>query len=262
LDFYHKCGKEIEDRLRLKTFPIAIKVLETEEDIPQGALRPARDMNTHLSLCQGFAMSRREGTMVAMLKEDMWCFEPVIGYGIEEPPQYFMEGHNRYPRDVDNLEAGANYAGEFPRLETSKYVGVISAAIATTPFEPDVIMLYCDSAQLSLALLAREYKEGLSLPCRLSSHAACMYGVVPAMKDNQCQVTVPCRGDRYTAIASDNEMVLVIPKGKLGLVLEGLRYVAETGSKLPRGYQMKPEWELPGPYKKAGKMLGMAMPQS
>jgi hypothetical protein len=47
---------------------------------------------------------------MAMLKEDHWCFEPVVGYGLGEPPEYFLEGHNRYPRDVETLAAGKTYA--------------------------------------------------------------------------------------------------------------------------------------------------------
>lgn len=260
LSVLHDYGEELDKRLRLKTFPIAIKLLEKERDIPKGAVRPRRDLGTHFSLCQGFAMSRREGTAVAMLKEDQWCFEPVVGYGMEPPPDYFLEGYNRYPRDVDNLQAGANYAREFPRLETGKYIGVMSASLVTTPFEPEVVMVYCNSAQLSLLLLGRECKDGFNLKCSLSSHAACIYAVVPVIQTGQCQITVPCRGEHYAAIAGDDEMIFSVPPAKLEDLITGLRYVDETGSKLPRGYQMHPEWDLPGAYKKAGKMLGMEIP--
>ena len=47
---------------------------------------------------------------MAMLREDMWCPEPVMGFGLQEPPDYFMEGNNRYPRDVSTPEAGKVYA--------------------------------------------------------------------------------------------------------------------------------------------------------
>jgi uncharacterized protein (DUF169 family) len=100
LSAYHGFGEELEGRLRLKTFPVAMKLLENESDIPEGAIRPLKHFGHHLSLCQAFQLSRREGQAMAMLKEDMWCFEPVIGYGLAEPPEYFIQGHNRYPKDV------------------------------------------------------------------------------------------------------------------------------------------------------------------
>jgi len=253
---YREYGEELERRLRLKTFPLALKLLEKEEDIPDGAQRPLKDMGHHLSLCQAFQLSRREGTAIAMLKEDNWCFEPVVGYGLGEPPQYFFEGHNRFPNDVATLEAGRHYAEEFPRLEVGKYAGVVSAPLSTTNFEPDLVMIYCDLTQLSLLLLGREYKEGYNLKCALSSHAACVYAVVPAIQRGECQVAVPCRGDHYRAMAADDEIIFTMPKGRLEDLMAGLRHGSSTGSRLPRGYTLFPEYPLPESYQKIAKMMG------
>ena len=62
-------GEELERRLQLRTSPIAIKLIQQKEEIPKGAVRPVKDLGYHLALCQGFAMSRRNKTTVAMLKE-------------------------------------------------------------------------------------------------------------------------------------------------------------------------------------------------
>jgi len=258
LSILHNYGKEIENRLRLQTFPLAIKLLEKEADIPQGAQRPLKDLGCKLMACQGFAMSRRDGATVAMLKEDMWCFEPVIGYGIEKPPQYFLDGYNRFPHDVETLEAGRNFASQFPRLEYGKYIGVMSAPLTTTSFEPDLVMIYCNTEQLNLLLLGREYKDGGNLKCSLSAHAVCVYSVVPVMQNDDYYVAIPCGGDRRTAIAKDYEMVFTVSQEKLEELLLGLRYIEEHGdSKLPRTYQMKPEPTTSEPYEKIARTLGM-----
>lgn len=253
----HKYAEELEKRVRLKTFPLAVKLIEKEEDIPEGAVRPLRDLGYHMPLCQVFATSRREGTLMAALKEDMLCFEPVVGYGMAEPPQYFLEGHNRFPEDVESLEIGRNYASDFPRLPVGKYIGVISAPLQTANFEPDLVMLYCDSAQLSLLLLAREYKIGYDLKQSLSSHAACVYSVVPAMQTGECRVAIPCRGDHYFAIGGDDELVFTVPIDKLGDLMQGLRYLETTGSKLPKNYSMMHEPEFPESYMEIARMTGM-----
>ena len=67
LKTYREYGEEVERRLRLKTFPLAVKMLESAESIPNGAQRPLKDFGYHLSLCQAFQMSRRDGITVAML---------------------------------------------------------------------------------------------------------------------------------------------------------------------------------------------------
>ena len=257
LEYLQKCAEEISRRVCLKTFPLAVKLLKKEEDIPQEAMRPLRDLGYRLELCQAYATSRRDGTLIAMLKEDMWCFEPVVGYGLTEPPQYFLEGHNRFPQDVETLEVGKNYASDLPRLPVGKYIGIMSAPLRTTNFEPDLVMIYGDSAQLSLLLLAREYKEGHDLKCSFSSHAACVYSVVPVIQTGECRVAIPCRGDHYSAIAGDDELIFTVPTKKLEDLMVGLRYLETTGSKLPRNYRMKREPELPDSYIKIAKMIGM-----
>jgi len=256
LSAYQQYGEELERRLRLRSFPLAWKMLEKEADIPQGAKRPKRDWGFHIAACQGFQMSRREGTIVAMLKEDMWCAEATIGYGLGEPPDYFLQGHNRYPDDVATLEAGRIYALEYPRLQAGKYIGIASAPLKATNFEPDLVVVYCDSPQLNLLLLAREYKDGHNLNCHLSSHAACVYATVPALQSGNCQVAVPCRGDRYAAGAGDDEMIFAVPEGKLEDLMAGLRYVEKSGSRLPRAFRMQYEYPLRESYKKIARMMG------
>ena len=257
LEQVHGWAEEIEKRLRLQTFPLAIKLLQKEADIPEGTVRPKRDLGYHLELCQAFQMSRREGTIIAMLKEDMWCFEPVVGYGLAEPPQYFLDGYNRFPQDVETLEAGRNYAYEFPRLETGKYIGVISAPLMTANFEPDVVILYCNPAQLTILLLGREYRDGYNLKCALSGHAACVYSIVPSIQNGKCQVAIPCRGDRWLAMAADDELIFAVPMEQMGDLMLGLRHIAETDSKMPLKRVVRPEPEKPESYMKIAEMLGM-----
>jgi len=251
----HEYGEEIERRIRLKTFPLAIKLLGSEADTPEGAFRPLRDLGHRMPLCQGYALSRREGWPIAMFKEDMICFEPIVGYGFAQPPKYFLEGNNRFPEDVKDLEAGKNYAGDFPRLEVGKYKGVVSAPLTTANFEPDLVMIYCNSEQISLLLLGREYKHGHDLKCSLSSHAACVYSVVTAMTSGDYQVAIPCRGDRYIALAGDDEFILSLPVQKLDDLIEGLRYVERSNSKLPRTPLMGDTYPFPPSYFKILDMM-------
>jgi len=129
--------------------------------------------------------------------------------------------------------------------------------LKTTNFNPDLVMIYCDSSQLSLLLLAREYKDGHDLKCSLSSHAACVYSVVPVLQTGECRVAIPCRGDKYKAMAGDDEMIFTVPVGKLEDLMAGLRYLETTGSRLPRTYRMQREPELPLNYFEIAKMIGM-----
>lgn len=259
LDIFHEYAEVLERLLRLRTFPVAIKLLEKEGDIAEGAIRPKRDLGHLIETCQGFAMTRREGKTVAMLKEDMWCFEPVIGYGLAEPPQYFLQGYNRFPDSAITLEIASNWARAFPRLKFGRYIGILSAPLMTANFEPDLVMLYCDPAQLTSLLIAVDCVYGRDLTCRLSGHAACVYSVVLVIETRECQVTSPCWGDRREAIAQDYEVIFTAPMEKLEGLLSGLRHLVKHGWGLPIEFFMVPECKMPESYIKIGKMLGMEM---
>jgi len=250
-------AEEIERRLRLKTFPLALKMLEKERDIPEGAVRPKRDRGYHLATCQGFAISRREGKLLAMLKEDMWCSESVVGLGLAEAPQFFLDGYTRFPESVASLEAGSNWAHEFPRFEANKYVGVMSSPLAASNFEPDVVILYCDSTQLKLILSAAAWKNGQEVTCTVSGKGACVYAIVPVVQQQRCQVTVPCGGDKRLALSQDDEIIFSFPWAKMEELLIALRSLEQYGLRLPLDYQMMIEYEFGESYLKVGRMMGM-----
>jgi len=189
-------GEEIERRVLLRNISDRNQVAENEKDIPAGAIRPKRDLGFHLALCQAFAMSRREKKTVAMLKEDQWCYLPVISFGFAEPPDFFLEGNTFVKFSVGNLKAAADLASALPRLEPGKYVGVVSAPLSRAAFEPDMVVIYCNTNQLRCLLSALKYKDGYLVKSTLDPGGACFQATVPVMQTGECQVTVPCGGDR------------------------------------------------------------------
>ena len=257
LSDFRSYGEELERRLRLKTLPLALKMLASEEDIPDGAIRPKRDLGLHLALCQGFAMSRREGTVVAMLKEDNWCYAPVMALGFAEPPDYYLEGNTSFPARVESLEAAQRLAKESPRLEYGKYIGILSAPLKIASFEPDLVVIYCDSAQLRSLLSGIRYKEGYQVTSTLEPGGACVQSTVPVILSGDCQVTVPCLGDRQRALAQDDEMIFSVPKKRLEDLMLGIRHFDEAGYGFPIKFGMKPEYPLSEIYVKMGRLLGM-----
>ena len=51
MDDLNRFGEELERMLMLRTSPIAVKMLESEADIPAGAVRPWSGRNQHLAQC-------------------------------------------------------------------------------------------------------------------------------------------------------------------------------------------------------------------
>jgi uncharacterized protein (DUF169 family) len=253
---FNSYGEELEKLVRLKTAPIAVKMLQKEADIPKEAIRPKRDRGHHLAQCQAFALTRRKGETIAMLKEDNWCWAPLIGYGLVEPfnektvsPMYYI---------VENMKAAKRMRKTFPRLEYGKYIGILTAPLKTASFKPDLILIYSNNAQLRNLLLAIKYKEGRLVKSEFDPIDSCVYSVVPVIEGGDYRITLPDPGDYERAMAEEDEIILSVPAAKLEELMTGLRFF--EGIKL--GYrhfnrQMMPDFPQPPFYKELFKKWGL-----
>lgn len=130
-------------------------------------------------------------------------------------------------------------------------------AKAEVAFAPDVVMIYCNPAQLTMLLLGIAYRDGLDVASQLGGHAACVYAVVPPMKTGRCWVSTHCMGDRVRAMAGDSEMIFSLPQDAAEDLLRGLRHIGETGRQVPFGRTLVPEYQMSESYSKIARMLGM-----
>jgi len=250
-------GESLENFLKLQTFPLGIKLLKKEKDIPKEAKRPKKDYGYRFITCQGFSESRRSGEIIAQTKDDMWCFEAAMGYGFIEPVDYFLEGNTRFPESISTLEAGRFWAQHFPCLEYGKYSAIVSAPLAKINFEPDVVIIYCDSIQLTQLLCARTWIDGYEFTSRMSGHAACVHSILPVMQTGECQVSFPCVGDRRRAWASNDEIIFSTPLEKVEGLIQGLNCMKKYGAGLPLVPSLPHEPEMHPSYMKMAKITGM-----
>jgi len=240
-------GKEIEDILRLDSFTVAVKMIQKKDEIPAEAVRPKRDLDQHIAQCQAFSLTRREGKTVAMLKEDHWCYAPVIGYGLVEQPDFFNKGGLYNPQFDDDPEikealggTGSKFLGHFlekpalakdmtfPCFKAGKYIGCLTAPLRNTTFEPDVIFIYSNNAQLRNILMAIKYKEGVHVTSEFDPIDSCIYSLVPLVEGKQnYMITIPDPGEQERALTDENKIIFSLTKDKIKILVEGLRHYDE-----------------------------------
>jgi uncharacterized protein (DUF169 family) len=240
LSEFNKYGEELENHLLLRTSPIAVKMLEKEADIPEGAVRPSKDRGYHLAQCQAFAMSRREGTTVAMLKEDHWCPTAPMAYGM-----------------VDRPESIASWTHPYDCFEQGKYVGIVTAPLKNANFMPDVVIIYANPAQLRGLLLTLPVADVPSI----SGHffpPSCGWAVVTPMMSKQCYVVIPDPGEYQRALTQEGDMMFSIPQEKMPAMMANVRK-NEHGPFSYRDHHMfmQPDFEQPEFYKELFKSWGL-----
>jgi len=253
----HEMGAELEGWLRMRVHPIAVKLLRDEKEVPEEAIIPTRDWGRKYALCQSLARSQRNGETIAMFIGDHWCPEPVVGLGFAKRIPHFLEGHHRYPDSVRDLKAGSEWCTNMPFLEYGLYKGILSAPINICTFMPDVIVMHVNGMMTSQLLNVRNWIDGKDVHAQLSGHAACVYTIVPPLLKRDCQVAVPCKGDRSIALAQDDEILFSLVPEMLPDFIEGLRWLDKHGWSIPMIQRYHEEYDLKLSYKELAERLGM-----
>jgi uncharacterized protein (DUF169 family) len=258
---FNTCGADLERMMSLRSYPIAIKLLQSEADVPEGAIRPKRDRGEHWAVCQVFSLARRQGDTIAMFLEDHWCFEPIISYGLVETPQDYLEGFTNSFFIADK-EAAAKHAQEMTRLPLGRYPGMVIGPLVHANYEPDLTMIYCTPAQLRHLLLALRYLHGTQVTSTLDPIGSCVHSVVAPFLTGECQVTIPDPGDFERAGAGEDEMVLTVPTTRLDELMTGLYHFEEIGRGFRRfNLSLHPDFKQPPFYEEYFKKWGLEGPK-
>lgn len=252
----HKNAKEIKNILCLPTYPLAIKMLSSKEDIPNEAKRPLKDMGFHLDLCQGFAISRWGKKTIAMLKEDMWCMAPTVGFGFVEPSPEWLEG-NHHLSYAMNQKVARNIIQSTPRFKFGEYIGIVFTPLEKCSFIPDLFITYCDPYQLTHILAARNCIDGENVISTLSGNCACVFAVTPVLQNKKCAVISPCKGAREIAMTQNHEIIFSAPIEILEDFINAFHYLEEHGEGLPLSFKLCPERKLKDGYADIGRTMGI-----
>jgi uncharacterized protein (DUF169 family) len=243
---FNAYGADLENLMVLRTSPLAIKMIEKEEDIPEGAIRPKRDRGYHLAQCQAFTKSRRQGETIAMLKEDNWCWGSLFAYGLINP------------KIADNYPALTNDMKVIPLVEYGKYIGVVSAPLKTANFEPDIVLIYSNPAQLRHMLHVMSFVGEGNVDAKIYPVASCALSVVPALSGSYC-ITLPDPGEYGRALATEDEIIYSVPAEKMDILLTQIKSFEDRkmGYRHDAFLEFAPDFPRPQFYKDLYRECGL-----
>lgn len=233
LEKYRKLGQELFDKLRLFTFPIAIKILKKGEEIPGNGkfFRPHEFFGDWLPTCTAHFTTRHTGVSFYFEGEDIECCpSSYLYYGLDEcknHPEPVYEGWARYAGYKKDLAAEKSSRATDYTFKPGEIQGFITSPLNNTLVEPDVVLIYCFPVSLGHLILAATY-EGDCINSDFNGMESSCKGVVKTYKTNQCNVGCPGYGDHVVGIASDFEMLFFIPESKLEMIVKN---IFKAGSK-------------------------------
>lgn len=250
-----KVGEELTTYVRPQTFPVAVKMLKDGEEIPPKTRQPQRDLGIKVATCQSIALARRYGWTLAVSKEDLSCAPGLLAIGFAKPNDFYAEGNIAKDMYCGTLEAGAAMEAAIPKFQPGLYKTIVLGPIDKVSFEPDLILMYGNSAQVMRLVQGALFKQGGTVKSEAQGRLDCADIVVRTMQTNECQYVLPCTGDRQFALTADDELCFTMPASKVEDVLEGLRESHKFGIRYPVPMNLQWTAKFPPKYNQLYQML-------
>jgi MtaA/CmuA family methyltransferase len=246
--------RELQTYIRPQTFPVAIRMLRPDEPIPDKARRPARDFKKLSMNCQVIDMARRYGWMIALTREDHICSLGIAALGFEKPTHLHSSGTLCEGMYTETKEAGQRSEAAVDRFAPGEYATLLVAPLDRATFEPHLVCIYANPAQVMRLNQAALWKRGGKLTSSFGGRIDCSEIIVTTMKTDRPQVILPCSGDRIFGQTQDHEMAFTIPWGQMEEIIEGLRATHAGGIRYPITQFMEYEAKLPARYMEANRI--------
>jgi len=242
--------KALDKHIRPDSFPLAIRMAKEDEPIPERAKRPKADLGVQIAICQTFSLARRYGWQMVIGQEDISCPLALTAFGFKPESPSFSCGDMCAGMYTSGREAGAKTESEVAKFSFQEYTHIIAAPLSRTNFDPQLYLVYGNSAQIMRLLTAWLWQEGGYVTSRFSGRLDCADICIETIQTGKAQVILPCYGDRVFGQTQDHEMALTIPAGKEQRLIEGLEGTHKGGIRYPVPSFLQYEPKFPKHYYK------------
>ena len=234
--------KELDEKLnsflRLSTFPIGVKLIkdnyEEEFDKIKFLKRPDKD----LVLCQIFSYSRNYGWTMGYTAEDNLCPLAGMAIGFERLNRMFEDGMFFAGRYNETKELAKKTTATMPKIPYGQYSAIVSGALNRIDFDPDLILIWGNSAQITRIIQGYLWKRGGRFEMSTITDGVCADIIASPMIKEELHVAFPCLGDRRFGLAKDSDLIASIPFGLVDEIIEGMEKTHKAGTRYPIPYEL------------------------
>jgi uncharacterized protein (DUF169 family) len=200
-------ARRLEALLRLKTFPVAIKLLEDPEELARSkwVRRPK-----NLTLCQLINIVRTFDWTVGVSADDLpvECASIVGLVDFNDLPEELRNGTFRSLVWCKTREDGRKFEEAIPRIPSGKYKAIMLAPLVYDPFDPDIVLIYANPAQMILIVNALQFEGYERLQFFCVGESSCSDAIAQCYLSGKPSLTIPCYGERRFGHAQDDELVM------------------------------------------------------
>jgi uncharacterized protein (DUF169 family) len=198
--------------VRLTSYPIAIKMVTSSEEVPKSAGTSTKDLSMLDVHYKALALARRHGCVVAKGEGDNACPNAAIAFGWYKPSRTYLGGGFQAAIYGPGGDIPVRTRQAVLHHDFAEYRQVVLAPARPTGIVLDVIVLQRFLAQMT------PLPQGLpdfDVDTRPSiDDAACIGMIVATMLTDEPHLIMGRLGDRITALTQDSKIVFATPVRK------------------------------------------------
>lgn len=254
---FQESAEFLYENLRLRTLPVAVRFVR-DGVFPEKTVRPKERLGKKITICMGVTMARTYGWTVGLAKEDIICVPAMISFGFtgsknqaETVSKLFTEVTFSKDRETASRETSS-----MAFIPSGEIQAVLLSPLAKAGFEPEVVAVYGNPAQVMRMVQAWTYVTGERVEGNFGGKIECTEYLTAPFKSAKPRVAIPGSGDRIFSMTQDDEMVFSMPASAVNTVCAGLRLAGKKiGAKYPITFYQNMQPEFPPYYKTLAKEL-------
>ena len=228
---WEKLVRRMELLMRLRSFPVAFKLLEKKEEL--AAIPFIRRMTHKVTLCQLITIVRTyDWTVGADLNDFISPMCPSI-IGLTDLPEVFKDGTFRSIVWAKTREDGRKFENSIPRLPSGKYQAAVLAPLVYNPFDPDIVLIYANPAQMMLLINSLQFEDYEVMEFFCVGESSCSDAIARCYLKGKPFLSIPCYGERRYGHAQDDELVMALPAAMMEKALKGMEALYRKGIRYP-----------------------------
>jgi dephospho-CoA kinase len=110
------------------------------------------------------------------------------------------------------------------------------APLVYNPFEPDIVLIYANPAQMMLLINSLQFEEYEVMQFFCVGESSCSDAIARCYLTGKPSLTIPCYGERRYGHAQDEDLVMAVPAGMMEKALRGMEILYRRGIRYPISY--------------------------
>ncbi len=256
---WEKLIRRMELLMRLKYFPVGFKMLRKASDL--GRIPFLRRPGHKVTLCQLISQVRSfDWTVGADVDDFLFASCPSI-IGLSDLPENYRDGTFRSIVWMATKEDGRKVETSIPRLPLGEYEAVAMAPQVYNPFEPDMVLIYANPAQMMLLINSLQFSRYEVMQFYCVGESSCSDAIARCFNTGKPSLGIPCYGERRYGHVQDEDLVMAVPGDLMEKALHGMEALYRRGVRYPisfAGAETDVAVQFPVAYKKLDEVMKKA----